>query len=191
MADSQIGAYHLADNPTVYEPQRSNTFEFVVTDIDNILRVDKEEGDENATIPNASHILRFSVASSFVPTFQQNAIEIKRGNSVMKAAGVPSFSTGNLVINDYIGADGKSVLMAWQGLSYDVKNEKVGRMADYKKDCYLLEYTPDYDELVRTWRLVGCWISGLQIDDFNYDNDGKRTVTATVQYDKAYMEVAE
>ena len=36
---NQYGAYHLADNPSLYEPQRTNNFTFIVTDIDNILRV--------------------------------------------------------------------------------------------------------------------------------------------------------
>ena len=37
---SQIshGAYVLADNPNLYEIQRTNNFEFIVTDIDNIAR---------------------------------------------------------------------------------------------------------------------------------------------------------
>ena len=80
--------------------------------------------------------------------------------------------------------------MAWQNLSYNVKTEKVGRMSQYKKNCYLLEYTPDY-ELVRTWVLKGCWISGLSMPDFNQEDGGKRQVTATIQYDAAFMEVPE
>ena len=185
---TQTGAYHLSDNPSLYEVQRSNNFEFIVTGIDNILRVDADANDDNAYIANASQTLRFSVVSSSIPMFTQDVITIKRGNSVMKGAGVPTFGDGSLVVNDFIGADTKSVLMAWQRLSYDVKTERVGNMADYKKICYLCEYAPNY-QLVRTWKLVGCWVSGLSENDFNMEDGSKQTITATIQYDKAYMEL--
>ena len=191
MADNMIGAYHLSDNPTLYEPARSKTFEFVVTGLGQLLRAGYSAEQTNAFLKNNSEeMLRVSVVSSTVPTFTQEAIVIRRGNSVMKAAGLPTFGDGSLVINDYLGADGKSILMAWQNLSYNVKTEKVGRMSQYKKNCYLLEYTPDY-ELVRTWVLKGCWISGLSMPDFNQEDGGKRQVTATIQYDAAFMEVPE
>lgn len=188
--DTQIGSYHLADNPTLYEVQRGNNFEFIVTGIDNLLRVGAEDTDENAYITNGSQTIRFSVVETSIPMFSQQTITIRRGNSVIKAAGVPDFSEGSLVVNDYIGADTKSVLMAWQNLSYNVATEKVGRMADYKKDCYLMEYTPDY-ELVRTWRLVGCWVSALSEGNFSMDQPDKKTISATIQYDKAFMEMPD
>lgn len=190
MSDNKMGAYHLADNKDLYEIARSNNFEFVVTNLGELLRAGYGENDSNSKFKGAEEILRVSVVSAAVPTFTQEPIIIRRGNSVMKAAGIPTFNEGSLVINDYIGADGKSALMAWQNLSYNVKTEKVGKMSAYKKDCYLLEYTPDY-ELVRQWLLKGCWISGLTIPEFNHEQGDKRTVTATIQYDTAYMSMPD
>lgn len=112
MEATQIGSYHLADNPELYEVQRENNFEFIVTGIDNILRVGAEETDDNAYITNASQTLRYSVVQASIPMFSQEPITISRGNSVMKAAGKPSFTDGSLVVNDFIGADTKSSLMA-------------------------------------------------------------------------------
>ena len=80
--------------------------------------------------------------------------------------------------------------MAWQNLSYNVKTERVGNMADYKKTCYLCEYTPDY-KLVRTWKMVGCWVSGLSEEAFNMEGSGKKTITATITFDKAFMELPD
>lgn len=203
MADSitQFGAYHLADNPDLYEVQRSNNFEFIVDDIDGILKVGATEADGAAgVISNAQQVLRFSVVSASLPMFSQEVISIRRGNSVMKAAGIPSFTDGSLVVNDYIGADTKSALMAWQQLSYNVKTEKVGSMGTiydnngniiskgYKKTCWLQEYTPDY-RLVRTWKLAGCWVSALSEEGFNMEDGGKKTITATISFDKAFMEL--
>ena len=113
MADNKIGAYHLSDNPILYEPARSNTFEFVVTNLGQLLRAGYSEEQTNAFLGNNSEeMLRVSVVSSTVPTFTQEPITIRRGNSVMKAAGIPTFKDGSLVINDYLCADGKSILMA-------------------------------------------------------------------------------
>lgn len=187
---TQPGAYHLSDNPALYEPQRNNNFVFIVTGIDNILRAGVAETDENAYISNAQEVLKFSVEQSSIPMFSQEVITIKRGNSVMKAAGVPTFTEGNIVVNDYIGADSKSVLMAWQNLSYNVLTEKIGNMADYKKTCYLNEYTPDY-KLVRTWKMLGCWVSGLSEDPFSMNDSGKKTISANISYDKAIMEMPD
>lgn len=184
------GAYVLADNPNLYEVQRENTFDFIVTDIDNILRAGATGTETNARIANAQEILRISVVSAPIPHFSQTPIEVRRGNSLIKVAGVPSFSAGTIVLNDFIGADTKSVLMAWQNLSYNVITEKVGLMSDYKKDCYLVEMTPD-NQVVRRWRLHGCWISGLQEGDNNKENDGKHQITATVEYDRAEIDTSE
>ena len=189
---NQIGTYHLADNPHLYELQRNNTFTFIVTGIDNLLKAGTQANDSNNYITNAADVLRLSVSQSSIPMFTQETITVRRGNSVMKFAGVPSFSDGSITVNDYIGADSKSALMAWQNLSYDVATEKVGLAKDYKKTCYLCEYTPDFNKLVRTWKMLGCFVSGLSEEPFNAeDGSSKKQITATISFDKAFMEVPE
>lgn len=180
------GTYHMADNPAMYEPQRTNNFEFVITGLGSrILKSGFNPKDENAYIKDPEKIIRLSVKSAFIPHFTQNAIEIKRGNSTLKYAGAPTFNNGNLTIQDYIGTDAKMALMAWQNQSYNVMTEKVGLAKDYKHDCYMLEYTPDY-QLVRTWKLYGCWISNITESPFTYDNqNGVNEITATIEYDRA------
>lgn len=192
MADNFMGAYHLANNPKLSEPARSNSFRFIVTDIDNIIRVGYTADDDAkvARISNAQEMLEFSVTKAAIPQFTQTAIEIRRGNSVMKAAGIPTFSDGSLTINDYIGADGKSILMAWQNLSYNVKTQMVGYMSDYKKNCWLIEYDPNY-KVVRQWILYGCWITGISQPEFDAENGDKRQITATIAYDWAEMQLPD
>lgn len=186
----QIGTYHLANNPDLYELQRGNNFEFIVTGLDNLLRAGATEGDGRSRILNGQETLRLSVVKAPIPNYKQAPLEIKRGNSIMKMAGVPTFDSGNLVVRDFIGADTKSVLMAWQKLSYDVKTEKIGRMSAYKKDCTLVEYTPDY-QMVRYWDLKGCWISGLAEDDFDMESGETKSITATIEYDRAEMHLPD
>lgn len=180
------GTYHLADNPNLYEIQRSNNFEFVVMNIDNIVRAGMPDLRENR-IANAQEILRLSVVSAPIPHFSQGVITVRRGNSALKFAGVPEFSAGSVVVNDYIGADTKAILMAWQNLSYNVQTEKVGLVGDYKKDAYLIEYTPDM-QIVRQWKLHGCWISNLTESEYNSDGNDKHQVTMQIEYDRAEID---
>lgn len=192
--ESQIGTYHLGENPQLYSPQRANNYEFIVTDIDGILRPGAVAGDTNASFRNAQEILRVSVSQAFVPHFTQETVEIKRGNSTVKFASVPTFSSGSLQFHDFIGANTKEILMAWQNLSYNVYTEKVGSLdvpeQDYKKDAFLIEYTPDYRK-VRQWRLHGCWISELSEDNYDNYNGDKKMLSVTIEYDWAELDVTE
>lgn len=189
----QVGTYHLAANMNLYEVQRQNNFEFVISFADNTheqdllkagILADEATAADYISLDRAQEVVRLSVVAASIPHFTQNVIEIKRGNSVMKVAGTPTFSSGSFEVNDYIGADTKSVLMAWQALSYNVRTEKVGKANAYKRNCTLVELTPD-NEVVRYWELMGCWVSGLSESGKNVDNDGKQTITATIEYDKA------
>lgn len=188
--EASQGTYVLADNPNLYEPQRSNNFDFIVTGLDNIIRAGTNGDEAGAVIVNAQETLRIAVNSAFVPHFTQEILSLNRGNDTIKYAGKITFPEGQFIINDYIGADTKSILMAWQNLSGNVKTEKVGHASDYKKDAYLVEYTPDYTT-VRRWVLKGCWISGISEGEYNHDNNELRKVTATIQYDKAYIDTSE
>lgn len=184
------GTHHLAANTNLYEIQRTNNFEFIVTDINGIAKAGMVGGETNGKIGNAQEIIRMSVVSSTIPHFSQNAIEVKRGNNTMKFAGVPTFESGTLKLNDYIGAATKEVLMAWQNLSYNVVTEKVGLASDYKKDCYLVEYTPDYQK-VRQWKMHGCWISKLSEGEYNHEQNDKKQIDVTIEYDRAEIDTSE
>ena len=144
-------------------------------------------GDVNSAddyIYNAQEILDFSVVKFDAPHFSQQAIEVKRGNSTLKYAGVPSFKSGQLVINDFSGADGKSILEAWQNLSYNVIDDTIQSSDKYKVNATILEYLPD-NTLIRYWELQGCWVSGISEDSYDSESGNKKTVTATIEYDRA------
>lgn len=194
MAIEHTGTYHLADNPSLFEVQRNNNFEFIVTDLDGIQRAGSTGAESNAFIGNAQEMLRLSVTKAGIPHFSQEVVPIKRGNSTLKYAGVPTFDAGELEFNDFVGADTKAILMAWQNLSYNVDTEKVGSMSNpntqYKKNCYLIEYTPDYRK-VRTWILYGCWISKLSEGAYSAEDGGKHAISATIEYDHAKIDLSD
>lgn len=185
-AGDRPGTYYLTDNPKYYEIQRSNNFVFYVSGLSKAFNIANNKYAQD----NADDVIKISVNRATVPHFTQSVIPVKRGNNTMKFAGVPEFGSGSIDLNDYIGAGTKDVLLAWQSKSYDVRTEKVGLASDYKKDAYLLEYTPDY-QLVRTWKLMGCWISGLSEGEYSHDSADKHIISATIEYDKAWIDISD
>lgn len=187
---NSLSAQHISTNLANYEAARSGFFSLIVEDIDNIVRAsysgDREAAASADKIAQAQEVLKLNVVKAPVPTFSVKVNEYRRGNDVVKFAGVPDFKMGSIVVDDIVGVDTKSILMAWQSLAYNVYTRKGGRMKDYKKDCTLIEYTQDFKQ-IRSWTLYGCWISGITEGDFDKENDGKRQITAEIQYDRAEM----
>ena len=73
-----IGTYHLAQHPELYEPARTNNFEFEVVGLpEKLLYAGVEEtdqvDDDKKYIKNAQEVLRISVLSSSVPHFKLNS----------------------------------------------------------------------------------------------------------------------
>lgn len=188
----QQNAYHLAQSPNEYEIQRTNNFEFVVTQLDNLVRAGSLGVESSSRIDSdqAQEVLRISNVSAPIPHFNQGTIEVKKGNSTIKFAGVPTFSAGTVKFNDYIGADTKAMLMAWQNLSYNVRTQKVGLASDYKKEAWLIEYSPDYQQ-VRKWILHGCWVSSLSEDGYDNESNNKNTISCTIEYDWAEIDLTD
>lgn len=190
---AQISTYHLSSHPELYEPSRSNCFEFVINDdLNRLLFAGTDTGnelDDTDYLNQIQDTIRLSVSDASVPHFSIDPIEIRRGNSRMTFAGLPSFSAGSIKLHDYVGARTKDALMAWQALAYDVVNDVVHLAANYKYDCTLIEYNPDMTQVLRTWRLIGCWISDIGEDDFNAGTNDERSLNATIQFDRAIPEV--
>ena len=187
---NSLSAQHISTNLANYEAARSGFFSLIVDDIDNIIKASysgaTEEATDNDKIARAQEVLKLNVVKAPVPHFTLKAEQYRRGNDVVKFAGVPDFEGGNIVVDDVVGMDTKSILMAWQALAYNVYTRKGGRMKDYKKNCTLVEYTQDFEQ-IRSWTLYGCWVSSISEGEFDKENDGKRQITAKLEYDRAEM----
>lgn len=187
-----LSASHISTNLANYEAARSGFFSLIVDNIDNIVKASYSGSNPDLAaasdkISQAQEILKLNVVKAPVPHFSLNALEYRRGNDVVKFAGVPTFKDGSIVVDDVVGMDTKSILMAWQGLAYNVHTRKGGRMKDYKKDCTLIEYTQDFEQ-IRSWKLYGCWVSDITEGDFDKESNGdKRQITAKIEYDRAEM----
>jgi hypothetical protein len=199
MANTGLNARHISNNLRDYESARSGFFSLLVTfdsspngesgdKIKKLIRANQGASDANAIdYASAQEILKLNVVKAPVPHFSVKVESYKRGNDTIKFAGTPDFeSGGNIVVDDFVGVGTKDILMAWQALTYDVHTRKGGRMKDYKKNATLIEYTQDFEE-VRSWTLYGCWISKISESEFDKENDGRRQITATIEYDYAYL----
>ena len=160
-----------------------------MTGLENLQSFDSDETSPRY-YTNAQEVIRLATTSASVPSFRQEVIKIGRGNQIINFAGKPEFSSGSVVINDYVGARSLDMLMAWQKLSYDLRKQAVGRASEYKKTCYLNVYDSN-NKLIRTYTMYGCWISDLPQDAFAQGKGDTRQITATIQYDTYTMGLPE
>lgn len=198
MADinKALSTYHLSTGTErTYQPGKKNFFEFVVEDLGDLLKPGIEENlaEEQDYITNGQEVIRITVHETSVPHFELATLSIRKGNSVVKYAGVPTFNEGTLVCTDLIGAQSKAILEAWQNLAYNVVTDKGGRAyktdgTGYKRNATLIEYTADHVR-VRSWKLIGCWISNITEENYNQETDDIQRVTCTIQYDRAIPEI--
>ena len=204
---NKLGTYHISSDLQNYESARSNFFSLIVEDFDDLLYpqfsyTGENPDNEYVTKRNSGkhtgqEVIKLSVNKMFVPHFTLEKIEVRRGNSTVKFTGTPSWDAGSIELQDFVGIETKNVLMAWQALAYDVNTDTQGRAGDwtdedgvfhrgYKRNCTLIEYTPDFQQ-IRYWTLVGCWISQISESNFEVEGSGARSITATLEYDRAYM----
>lgn len=200
MADQSLNTLHISENLAAYEAARNSFFVFYVdpTQLTNLYSPDFDPDSGEAKVEDgtlfdgqmASDAIRLNVVKSSVPNFTIEPLEYRRGNDVVKFAGVPSFSAGSITVDDVVGLRTKDMLYAWQYLAYNPITRKGGRMKDYKKTCTLIEYTQDYEQ-IRYWTLYGCFITSIDEDGFDRENDGKRQLTVSISYDRAIMSIDE
>ena len=188
-----LNAEHISANLQQYEAARTGFFTLLLPEELNQKILEKVASTFNrlTELPvNPTDAIRLNVVRTTVPGYSLEPLVYSRGNEKIKFAGVPTWKDGSITVDDVIGMDTKAVLLAWKELAYDTKSRKGGRMADYKYDTTLVEYTQDY-EIVRTWILKGSWCSDVDDADFDKENDGKRQAGATIQYDRAEMSEAD
>ena len=200
MADQSLNTMHISENLAAYEAARNSFFVFYVdpTQLTNLYSPDFDPDSGEAKVEDgtrfdgqmASDALRLNVVKSSVPNFTVETHEYRRGNDVIKFAGVPTFKEGSITVDDVVGLRTKDMLYAWQYLAYNPITRKGGRMKDYKKTCTLIEYTQDYEQ-IRYWTLYGCFVTGIDEGDFDRENDGKRQMTVAISYDRAIMSIDE
>lgn len=172
----RLGTNHMVGN-SLYEPQRTNNFEVQIVGLSSLTGID------GTRMPsNAGDVITLSTASYAAPQINISTINVRYGNNAVKYAGVPEFPDSTIVLNDYIGLEVEKILAAWFALAYNPLTEKIGYASEYKKTGYLIEYDPK-GATARQWQINGCWISTLNLGDFNQEGGSVRQLNATLVYD--------
>ena len=158
-----LDARHMA-NGGQFEPMRTNNFELQIAGIDD------------------SDDIMLSVASFSAPNIQQDVIPVPYGNSNVKFAGKPSFNDSTITCNDFVGMNVEKALSDWQKLAYNYGTGEIGYAHEYKREAYLIEY--DTKGLpIRSWRIIGCWLSSLNLGQFSQEGNQVRQIECTFVYD--------
>ena len=189
--DKSLNTTHISTNLANYEAARNAFFTLVVSGLDNLLKPDYQQEPDAAQDSDkyeqntAETVLRLNVTKCPVPHFSVGTEEYRRGNDVVKFAGLPTWSgSGTITVDDVVGLDTKSILYSWLYLAYNPHTRKGGRMKDYKKTATLCEYTQDY-ELIRKWTIEGIFITKITEDDFDRASTDKRQLQVDFSYDRA------
>lgn len=175
----QLGAYHMIDR-NEWEPQRTNNFEIQFPGLGNLTSI-----DQGIALPgNATDLLTLSVKSVSYPSTQINKLQVFYGNNSINFAGKPEYTDVEIVVNDFIGIQTERIIMAWSKKVYDPKNETIGWASDYKRDGYLMEYSPD-GTVVRRTQLRGCFPGTVSPGGFDNTGNDIREISVTFYCDVA------
>ena len=196
--DASLSTRHISEGIRNFEGARSGFFVFEIPTAqfegDKALHspYKNREADVNETYnaATAAEAIKLNIVKASVPNFTVEAKEYRRGNDVIKFAGVPTFNSGSLTVDDVVGPDTKALLYAWLYLAYDPRTRKGGRMSEYKKTGYLTEYTQGMIP-IRTWTLEGVFITGIEEGEFDKENDDRRQLSISISYDRAIMNLPD
>lgn len=187
-------AFHISQNRVEYNPQRKNNFILVINFEDDLLRVGSDEGTTDAssiiTASEAQNQVILTLRSCNTPNVALGEIPVYRGNSVIKFAGKPTFEDIQFEAYDYIGANIKDTLLAWQNQAYNSKYDYIGGAKSYKKHCQLIQQTPN-GTMVRYWDIEGAWPKNVEPGDYDYTSEDQQTVSCTLAIDWAEMHTPE
>ena len=168
MAIETLGASHLASEG--FEVQRTNNFEIQIENVSN------------------ARILTLAIVSGFLPNESNEVISLNYGNTTITVAGKANANgSGSLVVRDLVQQDVEKMIDDWRASVYRKDTDAIGFAFDYKKPAKVTQYAPD-GTLVRVWNLSGVWPSAVDYGQISYDSPGVKTISITLQYDKAEID---
>jgi len=166
---SYAGASHFATS-VAYEVQRTNHFEVIITG----LTVEAEK-------------IRMLVETVRIPSISLETTDLRKGNETIKVATNPTFSGGDIVMKDAIGADLELAFYNWFSEVYNPDTGLMGNASDYKKTVRLVQYSPD-GRTSRTWKCEGCFPVSFDPGELSYASPDKKLITSTLSVDRALPE---
>ena len=128
---------------------------------------------------------RFMLVSFPLPKETTETSDINYFNQTVKVAGRTSFAETTMVLRDAIEYDTEMKFLDWRKKVYDPETGIMGLASEYKCDAWVYEYTPN-KEMLRRWKIIGCFPSGIDYGELTYDDGGEKQLSVTLTYDYAY-----
>lgn len=158
-----------------YEPQRTN----------NALLTFVLGGNNNANVSQGASDEELTLAlDTFpIPKDSNGIIEAAWLNEKRKFVGLPVFDDLSVVYKDFVDRDTAKMLRRWRYECYDPETGKIGLAATYKKKGWVSLFAPN-GEYVRSYEIIGAWISNLDPGDIDMAGEDILRITATITIDK-------
>ena len=153
----------LMKMPVPYEPKRVNRF---------IVR-----------FPSSLDINEWFVTSAARPSAKINSTEIPFLNTSTYVAGRFVWNELRVTFKDPIGPSASQALMEWFRLHAESVTGRMGYAAGYKKDIELEMLDPT-GVVVEKWILQGTFITDLNFNELDYNNDALATITCSLRMDR-------
>lgn len=147
--------------------QRNNYYEFSIT------------------LSDGKTIGPLETNTASLPSFENEVIEIHRGNIVSKQAGGHTIGDSSIQFHDFVDLDTEKKLLEWQKVHYDPVTGKQGIPDEYMATGTLIEYLPDHKSR-RVWNLVDIFITSLELGEFSNEDKDKRQISLTLAVNYAW-----
>jgi hypothetical protein len=156
----------LMKMPVPYEPKRVNRF---------ILR-----------FPSTLGINEWYVTSTKRPAAKINSVAIPFLNTSTYVAGRFEWEEIRVTFKDPIGPSASQALMEWFRLHAESVTGRMGYAAGYKKDIELEMLDPT-GVVVEKWILQGTFLTNLDFQELDYNNDALATITCSLRPDRCIL----
>jgi hypothetical protein len=116
------------------------------------------------------------------PSINNAEIPVSHFNKTKYTKGKTTYDPMSVVFFDYINPSTVQLIMAWQVIHAEGSSGRDGYDAFYKRDCTLEVHGP-LGDVVQVWKYKGCFITNVNLGEFNWDTDAVMEIPLTLRYD--------
>lgn len=195
-------ADHLASQNTGFEPQRMHNWSV-------IFQLPEAVVGGGAS---ALETIQLSLVSGFLPTTDNEVVQLQYGNEQVFIAGRARVDEGRIVCRDFIDMPTAEILMRWRRTVYNPATGGINLARNYKTQASIVLEGPHVDDLTspaaqgdtnelepiapnynvdttyaRIWKLQGCWPVSVNpaAQGLSMETGATVLMDLTLRYDKA------
>ena len=132
--------------------------------------------------PSDMGIQTWTVASSGLPSINQNSIEIPWMNTSTYVLGRYVWEKIDIIFRNLLGPSTAQALMEWVRLESEEVTGRQGYAAGYKRDISI-ELLDPTGVTVQKWVLKNAFPTTVSFGTLKYDDDAINEISCSIQYD--------